>query len=77
MATATIELPQEVYDLAEEAAQARHIGLADFFTKAVHAETEPPWLATFGELSDLHKENKRIMQRIEKAFGQVEPEAWK
>jgi len=35
------------------------------------------WFATFGELSDLHEENKRIMQRIEKAFGQVEPEAWK
>jgi len=75
MATATIELPQAVYDLTEETAQVRHIGLTDFFTKAAHNKTEPPWLATFGELSDLHEENKRIIQHMEKTFGQVEPEA--
>jgi len=77
MNTATIELPEDLVALARKTAQDRHIGLSDFFTKAVHSETDPPWLATFGELSDLHDENKRIMQRVEKAFGQIEHDAWK
>ncbi|KXU34064.1 hypothetical protein AXK11_09030 [Cephaloticoccus primus] len=75
--TATIELPEEVYTLAEQTARARHVGLSDFVAKAVCAQADPPWLATFGELADMHDENVRVMERIDKAFGQIEPEAWR
>jgi len=35
-----------------------------------------PWMRHAGKLKHLHKETKRINQRIEEAFEQIDGEAW-
>ena len=35
-----------------------------------------PWMRHAGKLKHLHKETKRINQRIEEAFEQIDSEAW-
>ena len=37
-------------------------------------DTEPPWVAGFGALSDLSDENRRILAAIEEEFETLVPE---
>jgi len=75
MTTATIELPIEVYRLAEQTAQAQHIGLADLVAQAIEeksrpdAETRARILAAATELSHLEDENARITELIDREFN--------
>jgi len=73
-ATTTIELPQELYERAEQTAKRRGMTTAEFLAEAVsnHAEPDPTTrarrIAAAIELSALHEENLRIMNLIEEAF---------
>ncbi|KXU35785.1 hypothetical protein AXK11_05420 [Cephaloticoccus primus] len=76
MPAATIELPQEIYELAEREAHARNIGLSDFVAQAVQksatarpAWKDVPWMKTAGALADLHDETIRIQRLIDEEFG--------
>jgi|GEM_PF-1247174 len=71
-ATATIELPVEVYALAEQTAQTRHIPLADFVANAVQstaAQTDEGLEKTFYQLTDLQEENRRIAELLDREFN--------
>ena len=83
----TIELPDALIRQAKALAAARGITLKHFFTEALEkqlmhspAETnagngQRPWMATFGELSDLGDEHRRILDIIEEEFERLEPKA--
>ena len=82
----TIELPDAMLRQAKAHAAARGISLKRFFiealeeqlmrgTAATHFENgQRPWMATFGELSDLGDEHRRILGIIEEEFGKLETE---
>ena len=61
----TIELPDVMVRQAKALAAARG--------KAA-GNTEPPWMAGFGALSDLSDENRRILDAIEEEFEQLPAE---
>ena len=79
----TIELPDATFRQAKTLATARGVTLKRFFTEALdehlrrctgraHAsETEAPWMAGFGVLSDLADENRRILGLVEQEFETV------
>ena len=80
----TLEIPDPVFRQAKAQAAERGIPLRQFVTEAVQdklANTkkpgEKPWIAGFGALRHLHKDNLRIQRIIDEEFGQIEPEDWK
>ena len=82
----TIELPDAIFRQAKALAAARGVTLRPLLTKALedrlrrhtHREradnTEPPWMAGFGALSDLSDENRCILEFIEGEFERLSPE---
>ena len=80
---ATLDIPDFVFRKAKSAAAQRGIPLRQFVTEAVQEKlrvsgerTDKPWMRHFGKLKDLHRETKRIEQRIEDAFEQIDAEEW-
>jgi len=75
MSTATIEVPQEVYHLAEQTAKERHIALSDLVADALEQQARPDAatrariLAAATELSYLEEENARITELIDREFN--------
>ena len=82
----TIELPDLLFRQAEALAVARGDALREFLAEAVEehirrcpredrtGDTEPPWMAGFGALSDLTDENRRVLAAIEAEFETPPPE---
>ena len=82
----TIELPDPILRQARVLAAARGTTLKQLFTEALEEKirattartgdsgNRPPWMATFGELSDLSEETRRIERIIEDEFERLEPE---
>ena len=76
----TIEPPDATFRRAKAIAANRGITLRQFFTTALEeqirrytqetqaCESEAPWMAGFGALSDLSGENRRILELIEEEF---------
>ncbi len=81
-----IEVPDATFRRAKALAAGRGITLKHFFNEALEAqvrqcandthagETDAPWMAGFGELSDLSDENHRILNVIEEEFERLAPE---
>lgn len=77
----TIELPEATFRRAKALAAGRGMTLKRFFTEALEEQlrrcsgnTEAPWMAGFGALSDLSDENRRVLAVIEQEFETVSPE---
>ncbi len=77
----TIELPDSIFRRAKAHASGRGITLKRFFTEALEehfrrysSESDAPWMAGFGALSDLSDENRRILDIIEQEFETLSPE---
>ena len=81
----TLELPDSVFRKAKVFAASEGKTMKQFFTEALEAKlakpaadksdvATPPWMAGFGELSDLHDETMRIQGLIEEEFEKIEPE---
>ena len=81
----TIELPDATFRQAKAVAASRGITLKQFFTDALDDKLrhygvgdddtaqQAPWMAGFGELSDLASENRRIAAVIADEFETLEP----
>ena len=84
MMKAVIELPEPAHRQAEILAAGRGMTLKQFFTEALEeklrrcvgedSSREAPWMAGFGELSDLADENRRVLGVIEEEFGTLAPD---
>ena len=82
----TIELPEVTFRQAKVLSAARGMTLNQFFTEALEEklrrcategtdrDSEPPWMAGFGALSDLSDENRFILATIEEEFETLAPE---
>ena len=82
----TIELPDPAIQQARTLAAGRGMTLKQFFTEALEEklqrcsrqpathETDPPWMAGFGALSDLASENRRVLDAIEEEFETLSSE---
>ena len=77
----TLEIPGPIFRKAKSAAAVRGIPLREFVTEAVKDKliadsksSDKPWMAAFGKLRHLRKENARISRIIEEEFRQIEPE---
>ena len=77
----TIELPEATFRQAKALAAGRGMTLKRFFTEALEEQlrrcsgnTETPWMAGFGALSDLSVENRRVLAVIEQEFETLSPE---
>ena len=82
----TIELPESTFRQAKVLSAGRGMTLKQFFTEALEEklrrcaaegaarDTEPPWMAGFGALSDLSNENRFILATIEEEFETLAPE---
>ena len=77
----TIELPEATFRRAKAFASGRGMTLKRFFTEALEeqlrrcsGDTETPWMAGFGALSDLSDENRRVLDVIEQEFETLSPE---
>ncbi len=82
---ATIDLPDAIFRQAKAIAAARGMTLKRFFSEAIDERlrrdaedtrskgVEPPWMAGFGELSDLAEENRHVLQSIEEEFERISP----
>jgi hypothetical protein len=77
----TLEMPDTVFRRAKSAAAQRGIPFREFVTQAVKDKlaasaktTDKPWMAAFGKLRHLRKENARINRVIEEEFEQIEAE---
>jgi len=82
----TIELPDPAIRQARSLAADQGMTLKQFFTEALEEklqrcakrptthETDPPWMAGFGELSDLASENRRVLNAIEEEFETLSSE---
>ena len=82
----TIEIPDGLFREAKATAAREGISLKDFFTDAVAKKlgkerlrppNRPAWAAAFGELKNLHKENKRIETIISAEFETIDEEQWR
>ena len=81
----TVELPDTALRQAKALAASRGITLEEFITEALDDKLrrrgggddgtapEAPWMAGFGELSDLAGENRRIDALIADEFETLEP----
>jgi hypothetical protein len=77
----TLEIPDTIFRRAKSAAAQRGIPFREFVTQAVKDKlaasaktTNKPWMAAFGKLRHLRKENARINRIIEEEFEQIEAE---
>ena len=82
----TIDVPDATLERVRALAASRSMSLKCFVTEALEEhlrrcedaragrETEPPWMAGFGELADLAGENRRILALIEEEFESVDPD---
>jgi hypothetical protein len=77
----TLEIPDPIFRRAKSAAAVRGIPLREFVTEAVKDKltadsrsSDKPWMAAFGKLRHLRKENARISRILEEEFEQIEPE---
>lgn len=83
----TIDFPDALLAQVGALASSRGMSVERFVTEALEEHLrrcgdapagrgpEPPWMAGFGELSDLAGENRRILALIEEEFGlRAEPE---
>jgi hypothetical protein len=77
----TLEIPDPIFRKAKSAAAVRGIPLREFVTEAVKDKliadsksSDKPWMAAFGKLRHLRKENARISRIIEEEFRQIDPE---
>ena len=82
----TIELPDAMFRQAKTLAAARGVSLKHFFTEVLEEQLrrgttgnhsgngQRPWMATFGELSDLGDEHWRVLGIIEEEFERLETE---
>ncbi|MGI8987989.1 MAG: hypothetical protein ACR2I2_00210 [Bryobacteraceae bacterium] len=82
----TIEMPDMLFRKAKAVAAGQGVSLKDFFTDAVREQlrrktggvpSEKPWMAAFGGMRGLHRENKRIETTINKEFGRIDEEEWR
>ena len=76
----TIELPDSAFRQAKVLAAGRGMTLKQFFTEALEEklrrssdrgsvrESDPPWMAGFGALSDLSNEHRFVLSVIEEEF---------
>jgi len=79
----TLEMPDPVFRKAKAKAAEQGIPLRQFVTEAVEeklaasqAQSDKPWMKSFGALRHLHEENVRIQQIIDEEFEKIEPEDW-
>ena len=82
----TIELPDPAIRQARILASSQGMTLKQFFAEALEEklqrcakrpvthETDPPWMAGFGVLSDLASENRRVLAAIEEEFETLSSE---
>ncbi|HEX4076587.1 MAG TPA: hypothetical protein VHX49_14390 [Candidatus Acidoferrales bacterium] len=77
----TLEIPDDVFRRAKSAAAERGIPLRELVTEAVKDKLDKrsktnakPWMAGFGKLRGLRKENARLTRIIESEFEQIEAE---
>ena len=80
----TVEIPDPLFRRVKSTAAERGQSLKQFIAEALQerlARTagdlragEPPWMQGFGKLRRLRKETARIQDRIDEAFGVIEPE---
>ncbi len=77
----TIELPDITFRRAKILAASRGMTLKRFFTEALEEQlrrcsgnTEAPWMAGFGALSDLSDENRLVLSAIDQEFETLSPE---
>ena len=80
----TLEVPDTLFREAKATAAARGQSLKSFVTEALREKlsrgagragpSAPPWMRGFGQLRALRRETARIQDRIDEAFGTVEPE---
>ncbi len=66
---------------AKSVAAEKGIPLRQLVTEAVQeklktSSQEKPWMKHMGKLKHLHKERKKIEQRVEEAFEQIDHEVW-
>lgn len=81
-----IELSESTFRQANSLAADRGVTLQQFFTETLEEkvrrcasigserEKKAPWMAGFGELSDLSSENSHILAAIEEEFETLSPE---
>jgi hypothetical protein len=79
----TLEIPDTTFRRAKSKAAEQGIPLCQFVTDAVEeklkaapAAVRRPWMKHLGKLKGLRKETQKINRVIEKAFEEVDPEAW-
>ncbi|MEI8228093.1 MAG: hypothetical protein WCH77_07490 [Planctomycetota bacterium] len=80
----TIDIPDDLFRLAEARASLSGISLRQFVTDILRAQlehegrqaqtTDPPWMKGFGALADLQAETARIRSLIEAEFEGIELE---
>jgi hypothetical protein len=76
-----LEIPDTIFRQAKSAAAVHGIPLLEFVTEAVKDKlavdsksAHKPWMAAFGKLRHLRKENARVHRVIEEEFEQIEAE---
>ena len=74
----TLEIPDDVFRRAKSAAAERGIPLRELVTEALNDKLRErrranakPWMAGFGKLRRLRKENARINRIIEREFERI------
>ena len=76
----TVELPDDLFRRAKATAASCGMSLKELFTEAVEERlghggsrpAEPTWKDLAGKLAPLRRETRRIQQRIDEEFGQVD-----
>ena len=76
----TLEIPDALFRLAKTVAAQKGIPLRELVTEALtdklrtKQEVDKPWMGSFGGLSHLREETRRINQIIRDEFETIEPE---
>ncbi len=82
----TLELPDALLKAAKSLAAQEGITLKSLFTQALQDEVEhlsqrntthQPWRKHFGGMKDLHEENIKMQNEIDKEFNKVDDEIWR
>ena len=83
----TLEIPDALFRRIKATAAERGQSLKDFVTEALQVQLaksasmrtadNPPWMASFGDLKHLSKETRRVQDRIDEAFEQIDLEQWR
>lgn len=76
----TLEIPDALFRQAKTVAAQKGIPLRELVTEALtdklrtKQEVDKPWMSSFGGLSHLREETRRINQIIRDEFETIEPE---